>query len=92
VSWQQHAQSENAQKIAEAAQELYQRVVTFTGHFERIRDGLEKANNAYNEAVGSYERSVKPSGERILKLGGGVNGKELAEVKPLEASLRMPPA
>ncbi|HTA95388.1 MAG TPA: DNA recombination protein RmuC, partial [Verrucomicrobiae bacterium] len=29
VSWQQHAQSENAQKIAEAAQELYQRVAKF---------------------------------------------------------------
>jgi DNA recombination protein RmuC len=92
VSWQQHAQSENAQKIAEAAQELFQRVVKFTEHFERIRDGLEKANNAYNDAVGSYERSVKPSGDRILKLGGGLNGKELAEVKPLDATLRLPPS
>src|SRR6202040_1493453 len=33
VSWQQHAQSENAQKIAEAAQELYTRVAKFTEHF-----------------------------------------------------------
>jgi DNA recombination protein RmuC len=91
MSWQQHAQSENAQAIAAAAQELYQRVVKFTEHFEKIRDGLEKANNAYNEAVGSYERSVKPSGERILKLGGGVDGKDLAEVLPLETNLRLPP-
>jgi DNA recombination protein RmuC len=91
MSWQQHAQSENAQAIAAAAQELYQRVAKFTEHFERIRDGLEKANNAYNEAVGSYERSVKPSGERILKLGGGVDGKDLAEVLPLETNLRLPP-
>lgn len=92
VSWQQHAQSENAQKIAEAAQELYQRVAKFTEHFERIRDGLEKANNAYNDAVGSYERMVRPSGEKILKLSGGATGKELAEVQPLEATLRLPPA
>ena len=63
----------------------------FTDHFEKIRDGLEKANNAYNDAVGSYERSVKPSGDRILKLGGGVNGKELADVQPLDATLRLPP-
>jgi DNA recombination protein RmuC len=90
VSWQQHAQSENAQKIAEAAQELYARVVKFTEHFERIRDGMEKANNAYNDAVGSYERSIKPSGERILKLGGGVTGKELADVQTLETTLRLP--
>jgi len=92
VSWQQHAQSENAQAIAEAAQELFQRVAKFTEHFERIRDGLEKANNAYKDAVGSYERMVRPSGEKILKLGGGVNGKDLADVQPLDATLRLPPA
>jgi DNA recombination protein RmuC len=91
VSWQQHAQSENAQKIAEAAQELYTRVAKFTEHFERIRDGLDKANNAYNDAVGSYERMVRPSGEKILKLGGGTGGKELADVKPLDSTLRLPP-
>jgi DNA recombination protein RmuC len=89
ISWQQHAQSENAQKIAEAAQELYSRVAKFTEHFERIRDGLEKANNAYNDAVGSYERMVRPAGEKIQKLGGG-NAKELADVQPVEAQLRLP--
>src|SRR5579862_6529962 len=38
VSWQQHAQTENAQKIAEAARELFSRVVRFTEHLEKIRD------------------------------------------------------
>jgi DNA recombination protein RmuC len=89
ISWQQHAQSENAQKIAEAAQELYSRVAKFTEHFERIHDGLEKANNAYNDAVGSYERMVRPAGEKIQRLSGG-NAKELADVQPLEMNLRLP--
>ena len=92
VSWQQHAQTENAQKIAEAAQELFMRVVKFTEHFGKIRDGLEKANGAFNDAVGSYERMVKPSGERIQKLGGPTAGKELMDVQPLDATLRLPPA
>jgi len=91
LSWQQHAQSENARAIAEAAQELFARIAKFTEHFERLRDGLEKANNAFNDAVGSYERSVRPSGERVLKLGGGAAGKELADVQPLDATLRLPP-
>ncbi len=91
VSWQQHAQTENAQKIAEAAQELFVRVVKFTEHFEKIRGGLERANSAFNDAVGSYERMVKPSGERIQKLGGPTAGKELADVPPLDATLRLPP-
>ena len=92
VIWQQHAQTENARAIADAAQEFFTRVAKFTDHFERIRAGLERANGAYNDAVGSYERSVRPSGERLLKLGGGAVGKELADVPLLEAALRLPPA
>ena len=92
VSWQQHSQTENARAIAEAAQELFTRVVTFTEHFGRIRDGLDKANSAYNAAVSSYESRVRPGGEKLAKLGGGASGKELAEVPLLEATLRLPPA
>lgn len=91
VSWQQHAQTENAREIAEAAQELFTRVAKFTEHFEKIRSGLEKANSAYNDAVGSYERMVRPSGEKLLKLGSGANGKELADIAPMDATLRLPP-
>jgi DNA recombination protein RmuC len=89
VSWQQHAQTENARAIAEAAQELYRRVCTFTGHFENLRGGLERANAAFNEAVGSYERSVRPSGERLAKLGGTASGKELSELQPLNGVFRL---
>lgn len=91
VSWQQHAQTENAQKIAEAAQELFVRIVTFTEHLEKIRGGLETANRAFNQAVGSYESRIKPSGEKLQKLGGGTGGKDLAELPPLDATLRLPP-
>ena len=65
MSWQQYAQTENAKKIAEAAQELYQRVVTFTAHFKNIRDGLDSANKAYNQAIGSYDSRIRPAGERF---------------------------
>jgi DNA recombination protein RmuC len=92
VSWQQHAQTENAQKIAEAAQELFVRVVTFTEHLGKIRGGLETANRAFNQAVGSYESRIRPAGEKLQKLGGGTGGKELTELPPLDATLRLPPA
>lgn len=92
VSWQQHSQTENARAIAEAAEELFTRVCKFTEHFERIRSGLERASNAFNDAVGSYERMVRPSGEKLAKLGGAVQGKEMAGVLPLESALRLPPA
>ncbi len=92
VSWQQHAQTQNAKDINEAALELFTRVVKFTEHFEKIRSGLERANNAYNDAVGSYERMVRPSGERLQKLAATEGGKQLAEAGPLDATLRLPPS
>ncbi len=91
VSWLQHSQTENAQAIAGAAQELFVRVTKFIEHFERIRYGLDKANNAFNDAIGSYERMVRPSGEKLLKLGGGTTSKTLVDVPLLNASLRLPP-
>jgi len=84
VSWQQHAQTENAQKIAEAARELYVRIVKFSEHFERIRAGLERANSAFNDAAASFQTRVRPAGERLAELGGGVPGKALAEPQALE--------
>jgi DNA recombination protein RmuC len=90
VSWQQHAQTENAQKIAEAAQEFYARVVKFSEHFERIRGGLDKANSAFNDAASSFQTRVRPQGERLAELGGGAQGKALPDVQPLDATLRLP--
>ena len=93
VSWQYHSQSENARAIAEAAQELYNRIGTFIGHFNNIRKGLERANKSYNDAVGSYERSIKPSGERVNKLQvGETEGKELPAVESVAEVLRTLPA
>ena len=91
VSWQQHAQTANAQKIAEAAQEFYARVVKFTEHFEKIRAGLDRANSAFNEATASFQTRVRPAGERLAELGGASAAKEIADVQPLDATLRLPP-
>ncbi|MEE2941958.1 MAG: DNA recombination protein RmuC [Verrucomicrobiota bacterium] len=92
VSWQYHTQSENARAIAEAAQELYGRLGVFLGHFEKIRKGIEQAGKAYNAAVGSYERSVRPSGERVNKLQvGETGGNELPNVEPVKEVLRTLP-
>jgi DNA recombination protein RmuC len=91
VSWQQHAQTENAQKIAEAAQEFYSRMVKFTEHFEKIRNGLERANSAFNDAAASFQTRIRPAGERLAELGGASSGKELADIQPLDSTLRLSP-
>jgi hypothetical protein len=46
---------------------------------------------SYNDAVGSFESRVRPGGEKLLKLGGGTESKELGEASPLDLTLRLPP-
>lgn len=89
VSWQQQSQTENAQKIAAAAQEFYARVVKFIEHFEKIRAGLDRATSAFNDAAASYQTRVRPAGERLAELGGANSAKLVPEVPPVETSLRL---
>lgn len=84
MSWQQQAQTENARQIADAAQELFTRITIFTEHLEKIRNGLKNATTAFNQAVSSYETRVRPSGERLVKLGGSTNGKTLVNIPLLD--------
>ena len=90
VSWQQQSQTENAQQIADAAREFYFRVVKFMEHFDKIRSGLERANSAFNDAAASFQSRVRPAGERLADLGGAGVAKELPELQPLQATLRLP--
>jgi DNA recombination protein RmuC len=92
VSWQYYNQSQNAQKIADAAAELFKRVTTFFSHFEKLGKGLEKASEAYNEAVRSYYSRVLPQGKELRELGAAPPEKELPEPKSVEQVLEIPVA
>ena len=90
VSWKQHAQTENARAIAQAAETLYKRIAVFVEHLDKIRAGLDTATGAYNKAVGSYERSIRPSGERMLKLSSHAE-QEMKDLPPSSQVLRDAP-
>jgi hypothetical protein len=64
-------------------------VTKFTEHLDKVRTGLERANNAFNEAVGSYDRMVRPSGERLLRLSGQPESESPPELTPIETTLRL---
>lgn len=89
VSWQQHEQTENAQKIANAAQELYKRVAKLSEHFEKMRKGLGNAVDGYNAAMGSYNR-VRKAGERLVEFGTDDNNKEILQLEFLNPAIRDP--
>lgn len=70
IYWQQHALTENARRIAEFAREMYERGATFGAHLDKVGRGLEDAVDAYNRAVGSFERRFLPMARKLEELGG----------------------
>jgi DNA recombination protein RmuC len=87
LGWQQRAQEENAKKIAEAARVLYDRLRGFIGHFSAIGSNLQKANEAYNRAVGSMESRVLPQGRKIKELAS-LPDADLTELQAIETAPR----
>ena len=86
--WQEEALAENAEKIGQTGRELFERVATFVGHFARIGDGLKKAADAYDGAVGSYESRVKPAARRLADQAA-VSDAALPDVEPARHPTRL---
>jgi len=91
-TWQQQDVSENATRIAETGRELYERVTKFMEHLLNIREGIIKAAESYNEAVGSLEHRVLPTARRFKELGAAPADKEIPLVEPVDTYLRQLPA
>jgi DNA recombination protein RmuC len=91
MSWQQHSAAENARKIWETGVELFDRLKTFMRHFDRVRDGLVKAGESYNAALGSFESRVLPSANRLKELAAPDHDEALESPEPVEVVLRTIP-
>ncbi len=69
-AWKQEALEQNSKKIAALGKDLYSRLCTFGGHFDKMRKGLTTAVDSYDKAVGSLERTVMPAARRFRDLQG----------------------
>lgn len=87
-SWQQQQVAENARRIWEAGTELFDRVYKFSEHLSKMRDGLNKATESYNAAIGSWASRVVPSARKLKELGATSQEKEIVEIEPIETPLR----
>lgn len=67
--WRQESLTENAQKIAAEARELYNRVRIFSEHIDKVGKGLEDAVKAHNKASSAFASRVLPQGRRVEELG-----------------------
>ena len=67
-SWRQEALTENYREVARLGREFYDRLTTFTEHFDDMRRKLDGAVQAYNKAAGSFEGRVLVSARRLKEL------------------------
>lgn len=85
--WRQDQAARNAQQIWDLGRQVYERLRIVAEHLGDIGRGLEKANIAYNNAVGSIENRLLPAARRLKDLGAGGDG-ELAAVEPVQTTPR----
>lgn len=86
--WRQEKLAENAKQISDLGGELYKRVATLGDHFVKLGRNLGNAVNAYNDAVGSMERSVLPQARKFKELHAAQADREVPLLDPLEHSTR----
>ncbi len=85
--WRQEQLAQNAQTISDLGKQLYERLRTLADHFGDMGSALERANQAYNRAVGSMEARVFPAARRFRDLGVTA-GEEIPIIEPVETTPR----
>lgn len=85
--WRQQSLAENAEKIRDVGEDLYQRLSTFTEHLAKLGKNLGSSLDHYNKAVGSFERQVIPGARKFAEMGITIR-KPLHELDQIEKSAR----
>jgi len=85
--WNQEKLARNAQEISALGKELHERLRKLTSHITGIGTNLDRAVDAYNQAVGSLEGRVLVSARKFAELGASV-AEDIPELEPLEKTAR----
>ena len=86
--WRVEEQAANAQEISKLGRELYKRLSVMGGHAASVGKALEAAVGRYNQFVGSLETQVMTQARRFEDLKVDHEGKEIAELAPVETGIR----
>ena len=66
--WQQQESAANAMLLSQLGKDLYERLCTMAGHFEKVGVRLKGAVDAYNDAVSSLESRVLSTARKFPAL------------------------
>jgi DNA recombination protein RmuC len=86
--WRQEDLAKNALEISALGKELFKRLSDMGDHWSKMGKALERAVEAYNSAVGSLEARVMVSARKFADLKTAPLGVEIAELEPVEKSVR----
>ncbi len=87
--WRQEQLAQNAEKIREVGEDLYKRLLTFTGHLEKLGKSLDSSVKHYNKAVGSFDSRVLPGAQKFTEMGIEA-AKKLEGLEQVETGPRTP--
>ena len=85
--WNQEKLARNAQEISLLGKELHERLRKLASHITGLGTNLDRAVDAYNQAVGSLEGRVLVSARKFAELGASV-AEDIPELEPLEKTAR----
>ena len=86
--WRQEDLAQNAAEIGALGKDLFKRLSDMGDHWNRMGKALERAVEAYNGAVGSLEARVMVTARKFAELKTTHLGVEIAELEPVEKSVR----
>ena len=85
--WNQDKLARNAQQISNLGRELHDRLRKLAIHITAVGTSLDRAVEAYNQAVGSLENRVLVSARKFTELGASV-AEDIPELEPVETTSR----
>jgi DNA recombination protein RmuC len=86
--WRVEEQTLNAKEVVALGRELYKRIAAMGAHAQQMGKSLEGAVARYNQFVGSLETQVHTQARRFEDLKVDHEGKEIAELAPIETAVR----
>ena len=85
--WRQDSMAKNAEEIAKAGQDMFDRLEKFREHLAKVGSRLHQATESYNSAVGSFTSRLEPGAKRLSELDS-TGGKELPVIEPVDIEPR----
>lgn len=85
--WNQEKLARNAQQISALGKELHERLRKLAVHITSVGNNLDRAVEAYNQAVGSLENRVLVSARKFAEMGTSV-AEDIPTLEPIETTAR----